>query len=145
MFGSQKPLGYILVHITYNHYGSYPLVKGNFISRNSQMCSNEAEKPELSVSKNEQSVIAMAWYENPVIYRTVRSIMSDKASLPVAFLDWCELAVRNCKMIEAAGNRVERVMITPAVFRDWARSSGHNHDAQRRQAFAQWMLDRHAQ
>ena len=102
------------------------------------------KKPELSVSKNEQSVIAMAWYENPVIYRTVRSIMSDKASLPVAFLDWRELAVRNCKMIEAAGNRVERVMITPAVFRDWARSSGHNHDAQGRQAFAQWMLDRHA-
>jgi hypothetical protein len=83
----------------------------------------------------------MAWYENPVIYRTVRSIMSDKASLPVAFLTG---ARRNCKMIEAAGNRVERVMITPAVFRDWARSSGHNHDAQRRQAFAQWMLDRHA-
>ena len=102
------------------------------------------EKRELSVSKNQQSVIAIAWYENPVIYRTARLIMSDKSSLPVAYMDWRELAVRNCKMIEAAGNRIERIMITPAVFRDWARSSGHDHDAQGRQAFAQWMLDRPA-
>jgi hypothetical protein len=37
----------------------------------------------------------MAWYENPVIYRTVRSIMSDKASLPVAFLDWREAQLQD--------------------------------------------------
>jgi hypothetical protein len=108
------------------------------------MCSNEVEKRELSVSKNQQSVIAMAWYENPMAYQSARSIMSDKASLPVAYVDWRELAVRNSKMIEAAGNRVERVMITPAAFKGWARSSGHDHDAQGRQAFAQWMLDRPA-
>jgi hypothetical protein len=132
------------MYTTYNHYGFYPFDRVILFHVVHKMCSNKAEKLELSVSKNQQSVVAMAWYENPVIYRTARSIMSDKASLPVAYLDWRQLAVRNCKMIEAAGNRVERVLITPAVFRDWARSSGHDHDAQGRQAFAQWMLDRPA-
>ena len=108
------------------------------------MCSNEVENQGAICEQNQQSVIAMAWYENPMVYQSARSIMSDKASLPVAFVDWRELAVRNSKMIEAAGNRVERVIITPAAFKDWARSSGHDHDAQGRQAFARWMLDRPA-
>ena len=51
----------------------------------------------------QQSMVAMAWFENPALYRNSRSIMSDKSSLPLAYMDWVDLAKRNEKILEATG------------------------------------------
>ena len=84
----------------------------------------------------------MSWFENPVLYRSARSIMSDKASLPVAYMDWLELAKRNEKMLEGAGHTVVRVPVSPGVFRDFCRQRGFDHDSVARSRYAASMLDR---
>ena len=92
----------------------------------------------------QQSMVAMAWFENPALYRNSRSIMSDKSSLPLAYMDWLDLAKRNEKMLEAAGHKVVRVPISLGVFRDFCRHRGFDHDSVARSRYAASMLDRPA-
>ena len=82
-----------------------------------------------SYLSTQQSMVAMAWFENPALYRNPRSIMSDKSWLPLAYMDWLDLAKRNEKMLEAAGHKVVRVPISLGVFRDFCRHRGFDHDS----------------
>ena len=75
--------------------------QGAFPPTPKETASNEPGKRELPVTQ--QSMVAMAWFENPALYRDSRSIMSDKSSLPLAYMDWVDLAKRNEKILEATG------------------------------------------
>ena len=67
--------------------------------------------------------------------------MSDKSSLPLAYMDWVDLAKRNEKILEATGHKVVRVPISLGVFRDFCRHRGYDHDSVARSRYAASMLD----
>ena len=82
------------------------------------------------------------WYQDPVSYRSARHLMVDKDRIPVSFARWLEAASHYVQRLQAQGYMVEKVIIVPSQFREWARRTGHDHDADGRARFAAAMLDR---
>jgi hypothetical protein len=87
-------------------------------------------------------VVAVPWYPDPISYRSARHLMVDKDRLPVSFARWLEAALHYVQRLQAQGYVVEKVMIVPSQFREWAMRTGHDHDADGRARFAAVMLDR---
>jgi hypothetical protein len=79
---------------------------------------------------------------DPISYRSARHLMVDKDRLPVSFARWLEAALHYVQRLQAQGYVVEKVMIVPSQFREWAMRTGHDHDADGRARFAAAMLDR---
>jgi hypothetical protein len=87
-------------------------------------------------------VVAVPWYKDPISYRSARHLMVDKDRLPVSFARWLEAASHHVQRLHAQGYVVEKVMIVPSQFREWAMRTGHDNDADARSRFAAAMLDR---
>ena len=62
--------------------------------------------------------------------------MSDKSSLPLAHMDWLDLASATRKYWKQRGHKVVRVPISLGLFRDFCRHRGYDHDSVARSRYA---------
>lgn len=82
------------------------------------------------------SLPRIAFWIEPDDYQAFKAIVLDNDDLPETFDAWLKSTSEDVAKIEAAGRRVEKVLIKPDKFAAWIREDGINADRIALETFA---------